>query len=400
MINRLLFPLLILLIGCSEGYNDTDINLEQKIPEVHINMNTPLEYVSKNEYSNGTIQIENSEGLLSMQPTAMGLRGRGNTTWSFPKKPFQIRFEEAIEVLGMPGARKWILLAHYTDKSLLRTELALELSRNSFMDWTSDGEFIELYVNAEYLGVYQLVEKIEAVPNRVNDGQGFLLEVNRQNRLGPNDIYFESNYHFYVIKEPEVITGDFQYSLIEEYVETTEDVLFGLNFQDPFDGYRKYLDVQSFIDWYIIHEITMNSESAWSSSCYMNYVPGGKLKMGPVWDFDLSLGNSFNARSVEGFKIKNAGWYAQLFQDSLFVNEVKQRFQYFYAHKEDILTMIDNKSQLLEEAQDRNFVKWPILGVWVWPNAVAFTEYDHEVTYLKYWYSDRMEWLNQAIENL
>ena len=62
--------------------------------------------------------------------------------------------------------------------------------------------------------------------------------------------------------------------------------------------------------------------------------------------------------------------------------------------------MIDNKSQLLEEAQDRNFVKWPILGVWVWPNAVAFTEYDHEVTYLKYWYSDRMEWLNQAIENL
>ena len=392
--------LFVAFFGCSDGYQYSNNDLENHIPEVHINITTPLEFLSKNEYSIGSIQIEANHPSLTMNSKLVEVRGRGNTTWSFPKKPFQIKFEEATEVLGMPSARKWILLAHYADKSLLRTELAFELSRNSSLNWTSNAEFVELYVNAEYLGVYQLVEKIEALPNRVNDGQGFLLEVNRPNRLGPDDIYFESNYHLYTIKEPEVDFGDPQFTLMEEYMKATEDALFGYNFQDSITGYKKFLDVESFVDWYIVHEITKNSESAWSSSCYLNYVPGGKLKMGPVWDFDLSLGNNYAAKSTEGFVIKDAGWYTQLFKDSLFVNQVKDRYKDFYAQKGSVFTMLEERAELLEDAQNRNFVKWPILGVWVWPNAITFTEYDDEVKYLKDWYSDRMDWLDHAIADL
>jgi hypothetical protein len=400
MLKKLSLLFFVAFFGCSDGYQYSNNDLENYIPEVHINITTPLEFLSKNEYSIGSIQIEANHPSLTMNSKLVEVRGRGNTTWSFPKKPFQIKFEEATEVLGMPSARKWILLAHYADKSLLRTELAFELSRNSSLNWTSNAEFVELYVNAEYLGVYQLVEKIEAIPNRVNDGEGFLLEVNRPNRLGTDDIYFESNYHLYTIKEPKVDFGDPQFTLMEEYMKATEDALFGSNFQDSIIGYRKFLDVESFVDWYIVHEITKNSESAWSSSCYLNYVPGGKLKMGPVWDFDLSLGNNYAAKSTEGFVIKDAGWYTQLFKDSLFVNQVKDRYKDFYAQKGSVFTMLEERAELLEDSQDRNFVKWPILGVWVWPNAITFTEYDDEVKYLKDWYSDRMDWLEHAIADL
>ena len=388
------------LIGCAGEYSPAVTSYEDEIPIVYIQLINELDYLSKEEYSKGTLQIESTNENFQLGPKKVKLRGRGNTTWSFPKKPFQLKFEEPFEVLGMASARKWLLMAHYSDKSLLRTELAFDLSRTSDLDWTSDSRFVELIINEEYLGLYQLVEKIEATPNRVNSGQGFVLEVNRPNRQGPEDVIFESNLHEYTIKDPEVTYGDVEFELIKDYIKTCEDALFGPDFRDSILGYRRYIDVHSFVDWFIIHEITKNSESAWSSSCYLNYVPGEKLKMGPIWDFDLSLGNNYAARSAEGFVIKGADWYNRLFQDSNFVALVKVRFNHFYAQKDQFITGINQHASDIEGAQERNFVKWPILGVWVWPNAVSFTEYDHEVDYLSDWFSDRMDWLAIAIEDL
>ena len=389
-----------LLIGCAGEYSPAVTTYEDEIPIVYIQLNNELDYLSKEEYSKGTLQIESTNENFQLGPKKVKLRGRGNTTWSFPKKPFQLKFEEPFEVLGMASARKWLLLAHYSDKSLLRTELAFDLSRTSGLDWTSDSRFVELIINEEYLGLYQLVEKIEATPNRVNSGQGFVLEYNRPGRLGTDDVYFESNFHFYTIKEPEVIVGDSQFELIREYIISAENALYGPDFKDSITGYRNYLDEDSFVDWYIVHEITKNAESAWGSSCYMNYVPGEKLKMGPIWDFDRSLGNDYRSRSTEGFVIKGAGWYNRLFQDSNFVALVKVRFNHFYAQKDQFIADMNQHASFIEGAQERNFVKWPILGVWVWPNAVSFTEYDHEVDYLSDWFSDRMDWLAIAIEDL
>ena len=124
--------------------------------------------------------------------------------------------------------------------------------------------------------------------------------------------------------------------------------------------------------------------------------------MGPVWDFDLSLGNNYsaNAVSTEGFSIQGSLWYSRLFQDSIFVNKVKERYRFYYSHQDLFLEEIDANAFRLNDAQDRNFTKWPILGVWVWPNATNFPEYSHEVSYLKEWFKNRMDWLNEEIENL
>lgn len=387
-----------MFIGCSDYEPSSGNEFKEELPVVSVQLNTDLEYLSKEEYSSGTIKIE--DDFYELLQSSIELRGRGNTTWSFPKKPFQLKFENPKEVLGMSDARKWIFRAHYSDKSLLRTEVAFSLSRYSRLNWTPESKFIELIFNQEYFGVYQVVEKIEAVANRVNNGQGFLLEVNRPNRIGPTDIYFQSHYYHYTIKQPDVGIGDVNYTLIQDYIETVEDIIFSESFPNTTQSYADYIDIDSFVDWFIIHEITKNAESAWSSSCYLNYVPGEKLNMGPVWDFDLSLGNNYNDRSVEGFVIKEQGWYAQLFKDSAFVHGVKNRFDYFYENKSELINEIDANAAYLDEAQKRNFVKWPILGVWVWPNAVAFTEYNNEVTYLKDWIEERMDWLHIAIDDL
>ena len=387
-----------MFIGCSDYVPYSGSEFKEELPVVSVQLNTDLEYLSKEEYSSGTIKIE--DDFYELLQSSIELRGRGNTTWSFPKKPFQLKFENPKEVLGMSDARKWIFLAHYSDKSLLRTEVAFSLSRYSRLNWTPKSKFIELILNQEYHGVYQVVEKIEAVEYRVNNGQGFLLEVNRPNRIGPTDIYFQSNHYHYTIKQPDVVTGDVNYTLIQDYIETVEDIIFSESFPNTTQSYADFIDSDSFVDWFIIHEVTKNAESAWSSSCYLNYVPGEKLNMGPVWDFDLSLGNSYNDRSVQGFVIKEKGWYAQLFKDSVFVHGVKNRFDYFYENKDEFLSQIDACAAYLDDAQERNFVKWPVLGVWVWPNAVTFTEYNHEVTYLKDWFEERMDWLHIAIDGL
>ena len=161
-----------MFIGCSDYEPSSGNEFKEELPVVSVQLNTDLEYLSKEEYSSGTIKIE--DDFYELLQSSIELRGRGNTTWSFPKKPFQLKFENPKEVLGMSDARKWIFLAHYSDKSLLRTEVAFSLSRYSRLNWTPESKFIELIFNQEYFGVYQVVEKIEAVANRVNNGQGFL----------------------------------------------------------------------------------------------------------------------------------------------------------------------------------------------------------------------------------
>ena len=403
--HRFILFVFLFLISCSDDYSQIKFEDDTELPQVVINLNTSIEYLSKEFYSEATIEIKSKLQSQRLQSKPILLRGRGNSTWSFAKKPYQLKFNEDIEILGMPEARKWVLLAPYSDKSLLRTEVAFSLSRYGVIGWTPTSKFIELFINQEYLGVYQLVEKIEATESRLNEGKGFVLEVNRQNRIGPGDVYFNSYNdccNYYTIKDPKVEFGDSNFTFIKSYINEVETTLFGEDFIDPENGYSKYIDVESFIDWFIVHEITKESESAWGSSCYLNYGEEEKLMMGPVWDFDVSLGNDYNEDgSIEGFTgIKDKGWYARLFQDSVFVENLKNRFRYYYLNRDNFLSEIDANAYYLYDAQTRNFTKWPILGVWVWPNATNFPEYSHEVSYLKEWFKNRMDWLNEEIENL
>ncbi|AKP51835.1 CotH kinase family protein [Cyclobacterium amurskyense] len=393
----------LLLFSCNDDFTASEKKDGlSSLPSISINTEDLSPIVSKEEYVNGTFEIA-SEVEEENLVTNIEIRGRGNSTWAFPKKPYQLKFSDKEKVLGIPKDKKWILLANYSDKTMLRNELAFELSRFSNLDWTPESRFVELSINNEYLGVYQITQKVEASSNRVEIGDdGYLLEVDQISRLDPDDVHFQTSNYLFNIKEPELEFGEDKYILIQDHINLIENVLMGSNFTDPVEGYTKYIDVASFIDWYLINEITKNNDAIFFSSVFLNYVPGGKLKMGPIWDYDISLGNiDYNGNeTTDGFWVKDATWFSRLFEDSEFVSKVKSRFDHYYSNRDVFQANISSNAIYLNKAQQRNFTKWPILGEYVWPNYVYYPTYDEEVIYLNDWLAERLEWLKIAINEL
>ena len=364
--------------------------------------NNPID--SKEDYFDGTVTIKGGRDFEDVSSAIMKIRGRGNSTWFFhPKKAFQMKLDDKSTFLDMPSKKKWLFLAEYSDKTMLRNTISFEMGYLSNLEWTPKSSFAEVYINDEYNGTYNITEKVEEGSNRVNIGdEGFLLEIDQLDRQDPDDVYFYTDEFLVAIKEPNLDWDDEQFNYIKGHINAFEATLFASNFADPINGYAKYIDVDSFVDWYLISEITKNVDSRSFSSIYFNLVPGEKIKMGPLWDFDLSFGNVdyADSRYSQGYWVKDNPWFAKLFTDSVFVEKVKTRFAYFKANQNLILDKIDAYADKLNLAQQENDLKWGTLGTYVWPNPLVFDTYSEEVTHLKTWYSQRMNWLDGALNNL
>lgn len=378
----------------------SQVNTELPIISIKTENNTLIN--SKDEYVEASMSFRGGE-LFDSFTKDIQIRGRGNSTWVFPKKPYQIRFEKKTSLMGMPKDKRWVLLANYSDKTMLRNKLAFELGKLSNLDWTPESYFADVFVNNDFQGTYQITQKVEESSNRVNIGNdGFLLEVEQQSRLEDDDIVVRTDSLIINIKDPEIASSDEQYVYIYHFINDVEDVLYDDTFSDPENGYAKFLDVESFVDWYLINEISKNNDAIFLSSVFMNHVPGGKLKMGPIWDFDRAFGNNtYNSNeSPEGFWVKDSKWISRLFEDPTFVEKVKERFEYFNSNKDFIYAQIDLFSSQLDKAQLENDEKWKTLGRRVEPNHVWFDTYEEEVEYLKEWIDLRFDWLEVALDEL
>jgi spore coat protein CotH len=374
------------------------------LPIIYLTTAGEAPIASKEDYVDGTVLIKGGRNFEDVPSAVMEIRGRGNSTWGLhPKKPFQMKLDDKSTFLDMPSKKKWLFLAEYSDKTMLRNTMSFEMGYLSNLDWTPKSTFAEVYINDEYNGTYNITEKVEEGSNRVDIGDdGFLLEIDQLERLDADDVYFYTSKFLVGIKEPELEWDSEQFNYVKAHVNEFEASLFASNFADPVNGYAKYIDVDSFVDWYLISEITKNVDSKSFSSIYFHLVPGEKIKMGPLWDFDLSFGNVdyADSRYSEGYWVKDNPWIARLFTDSTFVDKIKIRFAYFKDNQDLILDKIDAYAVKLNLAQQQNDVKWQTLGRYVWPNPVWFDTYSEEVTHLKAWYRQRMTWLDGALNNL
>lgn len=366
--------------------------------------NAPID--SKDDYVEGSIAIKGGRNFDDVATVNMKIRGRGNSTWSLhPKKPFQMKLEDKSTMLGMPSKKKWLFLAEYSDKTMLRNTISFEMGYLSNLEWTPKSTFAEVYINDEYNGTYNISEKVEEGSNRVDIGDdGFLLEIDQLERQDPDDVYFYTDEFLVAIKEPNLDWEDTQYNYIKDYINEFEDALFASNYADPSNGYAKYIDVDTVVDWYLINEINKNVDARFFSSIYFHLKIGEKIKMGPLWDFDLSFGNVNYAGDSfplpEGFWVKDNPWITRMFSDTKFVDKVKVRFAYFKANQNIIEDKIYAYANKLNLAQQENDAKWNTLGIYVWPNPVVFDTYSEEVNRLKTWYTQRMTWLDSALNNL
>ncbi|GAA4916057.1 CotH kinase family protein [Mucilaginibacter defluvii] len=379
------------------------------IPIFYLTTSAPVD--SKDVYVNGTLVI-NTNGEFEQEKLTIPLqiKGRGNSTWMHPKKPYRLKFTDKAAVLGIGAAKNWVLLANYSDKTLMRTSLAFNLGRKLGVGFTPDSRFVEVVMNGEYAGSYLLTEQVEVHENRVNIPElkkgdvsedkitgGYLLEWDQ--RLDETFWFRTAHDIPFTLKSPSELPEP-QFNYIKNYVQQTEDAIFADNFADVNEGYAKYIDVNSFVNYFIVQELMKNQDARDFSSIYFYKDRGGKLTLGPLWDFDLALGNVdySDARYPTGWWVKDGPWFARLFEDAVFRKRIKDRWNQVKGTEiKAIYADIAANSNYINLSQQQNFKRWPILNEYVWPNPVILGTYNNEVNQIKTWLDSRIAWLDSEI---
>ena len=395
--------------------------------------------------------IDNGEGVRNYLTDAfnnydgkIGIEIRGSTSQWFPKKQYGFETRDSIgnnlnvPLLGFPAENDWILSAPYNDKSLIRDVLVYKLS-NDMGHYASRSRYCELVLNGEYVGIYILLEKIKRDGNRVNIKKleppdttgdaltgGYIIKIDKMD--GENNEFWYSSYlpfpnapymipYIYHYPKPDEIVPR-QMTYIQNRIFFFETMMmYGINIADTATGYPKFLDVDSFVDFVLLNETAKNVDG-YRLSTYLHKDRDSrstKISAGPVWDFNIALGNAdyYNGGSSAGWEIEFLSnpnnmpanepfltpfWWKKLFADSQFRDRVYARWQVLknsVLNTEHIYNYIDSLTTLLDESKTRNFQKWPVLGVYVWPNYFVGSDYESEIIYLKTWIYNRLYWMNQ-----
>jgi len=405
------------------------------LPTVYLNTNESQEIDTRYLYLEGEFAMTagpNVPACRDIAPTLMKARGRGHSTWEMDKKPYNINLGSKMDICGMGSSKKWALLANADDFTLLRNATAYYLGGTlNKMPWVPKSVPVDLVLNGQYVGSYQLIERVAVAKNRVNitelkDNQGgandsppevtggYLLEWDFRTS---NDHSVQAGARGWVgIKEPEDeddgsgIT-DVQVDWVNSYLDEVDAVLFGANFTDPTTGWRKYIDAASAVDYYIAMEVTKPDDGNMYTSVYMYkqrdpdlVTPGdqGKLFFGPMWDFDCSMGLEEWARDQDypgdyqlptGWYLRDSSreitlkqsevtWFNRLNQDPAFRAMVAARWREVYPQLLTVDAFIAGRADAIEASAARDAALWGVEG------------WSIEVDYLRSWLQERLAWMN------
>lgn len=408
------------------------VGVADALPVLNLQTDNAAPIISKKDYVKGNFSLVDVGG--SSVAGNLEVRGRGNSTWAWPKKPYRLKLTNSTSLLGMPANKHWVLLANYVDKTLMRNDIALMFSRSLGLEYTVRNQYVELNLNGNYQGVYQLVEHIRVDKNRVNIPElkvddiaadkisgGYLLEVdfrhskqwcngntwddfcvNGENTLLKTDYCIESAHGMqpFCVDTPDSLVDDAwkpQRDYITQYIRDTEAALFGPNFKDEDLGYAAYIDVDSVINYFFVNELLRNVDGA-VSSFYMYKKRDGKLFFGPVWDFDLSMGNAGydRANMPDGWHIHEKPWFDRMFQDPAFTAKAKARWQQLKSEGklQLILDYAEARATWLDKQQKKNFMTWSITDFESWVYHVPQGTYSAEFNQMIQWQRDRIQWMD------
>lgn len=409
---------------------------ELPILNLYTESNQPV--TSREQYIPGRFSLSADSAPLE---GTLSLRGRGNSTWDWEKKPYRLKLDSSTPLLGMPKSKHWVLLANYADKTLIRNDIAFMFSRSLGMSFTPRDRHVNLYFNGSYQGVYQLSDQIRVDNDRVDipelevsDTQeelisgGYLLEIDFRmnlnfcesefnqmlypycaggvNALRETDFCIDSNYGMepLCLKDPDfLMEPDWapHREYIANYIATTEEALFSTSFEDPDLGYAAFIDVDSAVNYFLINELFKNPDGA-SASAFLYKQRDDKLFFGPVWDFDLALGNSGydNLASSSGWRIRQSPWFARLFEDPAFEQKVKIRWDTLKTEGKIDLIFEYAKARAiwLHQQQQANFDLWDIFDWETWYTRAIYGSYEAEVEGMIRWQHARATWIDTQFE--
>lgn len=392
---------------------------------------------------NGPGVRNNLTDSLNAYNGKIGIEIRGSSSQMFPKKQYAVETRDTagnsvdVTLLGFPAENDWILSAPYNDKSLMRDPLMYKIA-NSIGRYASRSAYCELVLNNEYMGVYILLEKVKRGKNRVNIAKitvadttgdaltgGYMVKIDKvegastagwNSQFLPFQGAWQRIYYQYHYPDPEDITPG-QVTYLQYVIRVFEATMASNGYADTALGYPRYIDVNSFVDYLLLNEFSKNVD-AYRLSAFMykdKESKGGKLTMGPIWDFNHGFGNSdyYDASLIPGFELtylttnvsfrqndsfQPPFWWTRLVADPNFSKKLAERWNVLRKNQFSPGTIhgyIDSLAAWLDEAKTRNFEKWPVLGVYVWPNYYVGQTYQDEIAYLKQWITDRVSWMDQ-----
>lgn len=343
------------------------------------------------------------------------IRGRGNSSWeTMPKKSYKIEFTKKQTMFGMPKDKDWALISNYADKTLMKNYLMYHLSAKLNAYYAPQCEFVELYINRDYLGVYLIVETIKTSPHRINipkDENSYIVESDGKAKKDEQIIYPNTikNGKAFKIHAPQNASNQ-SLTQITKHIKNFELFLKNINEKNKNDIAR-WVDINECLKHYWVQEFSKNPdagfykanfspEQGFFTSVYFSWIKDSTIRMGPVWDFDLAFGGHMD-RDIDlpqKWHFKDSYWNAYLFKDSI-LEKNRQAFwinniEVFYS----VLDLIDSIHILLQEVQKNNFKKWPILqstAYYLHPN--AFPNYDNAIDELKFWIRQRILWISENI---
>jgi len=424
--------------------SDDVISFSSNLPLVIINdYNSQL---SPGERTSGSITFIENEDDDRIRLTSgnfiqsrMEINKRGSSSLGFPKNMFGFHLKDEEDgnrkepLLGLPEEHNWILYAPYTDYTLMRNVIAYQLSEDQ--GWYAPRtKFVELYrhtgngpiTRQHYHGVYVLVERIKWDNNRVDITKiephensepeisgGYIIKKDRLNP-GESGITTRMGTLLAHVRPNEEEISSEQQSWIQNYMSDFEDTLYGPDFDDPEIGYEKYINVDSFID-YFLHTELLKEIDGYRLSTFMYKDRDEKLIMGPVWDYNLSLGISENLEGYlpQGWYYIQASndcfigcgvrdWYLRLMEDDRYMERMQKRWwelrQTIFS-RDHLFGMIENNTELLQESQRRDFDRWPRLGTYTWPNWFIGNSWMEEVDWMSNWLDLRITWMDSQMGN-
>ena len=384
-----------------------------KLPIFEIILNTQDQITSKENYTTATFIIHTiNNGKYSSDTIQTEIKGRGNSTWNWPKKPFRLKLASAKKLLGMPSSKHWALLANFIDKTLLRNKLASSVSKYFGLKYGPRSEMVELVMNGFHWGTYEVTEVPKIATDRID-----ISSIKSTNGVVSGGVIFElderrgEQYNFqtsianqvFTIKDPddlnttnpEIAQASLNYCI--NILQIAENSLYSDNFKDLTTGYQKYFNTQSVIDWYLTEELFKNIDvGRYSVYAYIDTKNNNKITFGPTWDFDLSSGvlEDYSTLRI----ITENAWIGRFYQDENFRKLIKDRWT---SKRNDLLYFINNRlntdSRNIFVGQQKNFNFWNnFYGVITseYPSFHRESNFENDIFYLKSWLRNRIAFLD------
>lgn len=357
-----------------------------------------------------TIISDNGSHLLSELGS---IRERGNGSRSFPKRPYRIKFNQKQHVLDAPAkAKKWTLINNYGDKTLMRNLLAFELSRQMKMPYTPYCTAVDVILNGEYKGCYQLCDQVQVHKKRIdieemtpldNEGSaltgGYFIEVDAYADQEPSWFYSQSG-NSVTIKQPSSDSITWQQ---QNYIKN--------HFNKMEAQWQHYLDLNTFLRHFLVGELSGNTDTYWSLFLY-KHRDNDTLYVGPVWDFDLAFENdnrTYPVNSKQDYIYRSGGSYAgnmRSFVDKIVVRDASAQKEMLRIWDEarmagmtedHLLALIDSLEELLQQSQRLNFIRWPIMNSIVHQNPRLWGSYEAEVDNVRRFIKERFAWMDNKL---